>query len=167
MLAFIPIFKWIMNFIFMNFIKLNVYFISLNHCHNYKLGLWQYKNSRVCLLESETREWFKCVGHLKKTSTLDCVQTFYFIMWSLHASTCYVSKISISANSKVPCLYQLYRLYRLYPSCTYVCTDCTSTVYIYLYWLYSGFTYFCTPTVFLCTTTVSQITNSWTNAQNK
>ena len=54
------------------------------------------------------------VDHLKNSSTLDCVQ--------LVSSR----KISISANSKVPCLY------RLYPSCTYVCIDCTSIVYIYL-----------------------------------
>ena len=44
------------------------------------------------MLESETKEWFKCVGHLKNTSTLDYVQTLYFIMWSLHASTCFGSK---------------------------------------------------------------------------
>ena len=93
------------EFDFHEFHKNKWLFISLNHCYNYKLDLWQNKNIRVCLLESETREWFKCVGHLKNTSTLDCVQTFYFIMWSLHASTCFVSKISISANSKVPCLY--------------------------------------------------------------
>ena len=71
-------------------------------------------------------EWFKCVGHMKNTSTLDCVQ--------LVSSR----KIIISANSKVPCLY------RLYPSCTYVCTDCTSIVYIYIsvlivFWFYLFF----------------------------
>ena len=112
------------EFFFMNFIKINDYFISLNHCHNYKLNLQQYKNNRVCLLESETREWFKCVGHLKNTSTLDCVQTFYFIMWSLHASTCFVSKnqqfgelksaVSVPTVPTVPTVLQLYLcLYRL------------------------------------------------------
>ena len=162
-----------MNFIFLNFIKINDYFISLNHCHNYKLDLWQYKNSRVCLLESETRESFKCVGHLKNTSMFVCKHSI--LLCGLFTLQLFSSrKISISANSKVPCLY---RLYRLYPSCTYVCINCTSTlslslyiyiyIYIYLYWLYSGFTYFCTPTVPLCTTTVPQITNRWTNAQNK
>ena len=55
------------------------------------------------------------VVHLKNIWTLNCVQ--------LVSSR----KISISANSKVPYLY------RLYPSCTYVCTDCTSIVYIYIY----------------------------------
>ena len=146
----------------MNFIKINDYFISRNHCNNYKLDLWQYKNCRVCLLESETREWFKCVDHLKNTSTLDCAQTFYFIMWSLYASTCFVSKnqhfgelksaVSVPTvptlpnEPTVPTVPQLYLcLYRLYLDCIYISV-------LIVFWLYLFLYTDCTSLYYNCTT---------------